>query len=108
MSLLSATLRMSRTYKLPPAITSMRPLLATMWSTIKPVASFTLMLPALRESTVMCSTKVLSWAAPCTSTTRFWAMNTEAPSELMELARSDNTPAVTSAATIPPCTVSAP
>ncbi|CAN1572536.1 hypothetical protein MCEMAEM4_03381 [Burkholderiaceae bacterium] len=80
----------------------MRPLLATMRSTIKPVASFTLISPAVRESIVRCSTKVLSCAEPCTSTTKFWAMNTEAPSELIELARKDTWPTSTLAATMPP------
>ena len=104
----SAMLCTSRTYRSPPALTSIAPSAAEMRSITRPVASLTVTLPAPDTFTVSVSTRVLSFTSPVARTFRSSAMKTEAPSVVMDCAARRNRPVTSLAATMPPRTVKVP
>ena len=86
----------------------MLPSRAAMRSTVSPVASLTRTSPLPLTSTVSVSTSVLSCTLPLACTVRSLAMKTDAPSVLMAAASRRSRPSCSSAATMPPRTVSVP
>ena len=112
-NLLSSTLRTSLTVIAPAALMVMLPSLASTRSTIRSVASLMRTSPETVESTVTVRTSVLSCTLLVAVTSSRSAMNTDAPSAVMDVARICSKPAPATAArfwlaaTIPLLSVSA-